>query len=43
MHRFAEERGVKLPVAAAARGLLEEAAAKGWSSRNWTVIRELYK
>ncbi|HOI22423.1 MAG TPA: NAD(P)-dependent oxidoreductase [Spirochaetales bacterium] len=43
MHRFAEERGVKLPVAAAARGLLEEAAAKGWSSRNWTVIAELYR
>lgn len=43
MSRFAEEKGVKLPVAAAARKLLEEATAKGWSSRNWTVIRELYK
>ncbi len=43
MSRFAEEKGIKLPVAAAARALLEEAAAKGWSSKNWTVIRELYK
>jgi 3-hydroxyisobutyrate dehydrogenase len=43
MNRFADEKGVKLPVAAAARALLEEAAAKGWSSKNWTVIRELYK
>ncbi|MDX9827959.1 MAG: NAD(P)-dependent oxidoreductase [Spirochaetia bacterium] len=43
MNRFTDEKGMKLPVAAAARALLEEAAAKGWSSRNWTVIRELYK
>ncbi len=43
MSRFAREKGMKLPVAEAARALLEEAASKGWSSKNWTVIRELYK
>lgn len=43
MNRFADEKGMKLPVASAARALLEEATTKGWSSKNWTVIRELYK
>lgn len=43
MARFAREKGMELPVAAAARALLEEAASKDWSSKNWTVIRELYE
>ena len=43
MSRFARDKGTELPVAAAARELLEKAASKGWSSKNWTVIRELYK
>lgn len=43
MDKFAEEKGMKLPVAAAARALLEAASAKGWMAKNWTVISELYR
>jgi len=43
MEKFADTQNIALPVAKAARSLLESAARKGWMDKNWTVIAELYR
>ena len=43
MEKFSDEKGLELPVAKAARSLLEDAASKGWLDRNWTIVAELYR
>ncbi|MHB9004988.1 MAG: NAD-binding protein, partial [Coriobacteriia bacterium] len=43
LEAFADGTGMKLPVAKAARSLLEAAAGKEWLDKNWTVIAELYR
>lgn len=43
MEKFADAQGIALPVAKAARSLLESASRKGWLDKNWTILAELYR
>ena len=43
MEKFAGDKGLKLPVAKAARSLCEEAAGREWLDKNRTIVAELYR